>query len=926
MGGNGILPGHLRAPLQRGRCALDASPVLLSNPDTAAQTKPAIGVRADGSYLVAWTAGGNQDGNGNGVFAVALNPNGSPNGGEFLVNTTTQGNQQDAAAAWQGANAVIAWDGNGAGDSNGVFFQHYVTDYPPTVATPAAATPSPVTGTTAALSVLGADQDGESTLTYTWATTGTTPAPVAFSANGTNAAKDTTATFTQAGTYSFLVTITNSAGLTTTSSVAVQVNQTLTSIVVSPVTAALNENGQRQFTAAAYDQFGNSMASQPSFLWSLVSGTGSVTQAGEYAATGASGSATVRAASGSIAGTASVTVTNAAPAVAAPAAASPNPVTGTTTSLSVLGADDGGESNLTYTWATTGTPPASVSFSVNSTNSADNTTATFTKAGTYNFQVTIADAGGLTATSSISVQVNQVATALVVSPASATVNVNGSEPFSAAVDDQFGSPLAVQPSVIWSLASGSGSVSGAGLYTAPGSATTARVAAAAAGLSGSASVSVVASLQTIVVDTADDVVNGTVTSDSALLASPGADGISLREAILAANNTPATTIIQFNIGGGGQQTISLTSALPTIAEPVIIDGSTQPGFAGAPLIDLNGSVAGATANGLTIAAGNCTVSGLVINGFGGSGIELTTNGNNVVEGNYIGTNASGTSSVPNGAYGIDLASGSADTIGGAAAGAGNVISGNTQGGIRVTGGSYLVSEDNSVVRVDSQTGAVLATYATGLANDSVAVGSDGCFYVPDYYNNDIRRYDAAGNLLATFGAGHLSSPQDLIFGPDGDLYVGNVGGGIQKFTPSGTFISTFVANGIGGLNNVKGMVFGPDGNFYVANLNNSDVLKFNGTTGALIGTFVSSGSGGLSEPEDLTFGPDGNLYITDYATNAVDRYNGITGASLGVFISGIPANPYGLHLMPPEISTSPVVPVARSGPTAARPAPFYIIW
>ena len=53
---------------------------------------------------------------------------------------------------------------------------------------------------------------------------------------------------------------------------------------------------------------------------------------------------------------ASVTVTNAAPTAATPAAALPGTVTGITTALSVLGADSdgGGESNLTYTWATTG--------------------------------------------------------------------------------------------------------------------------------------------------------------------------------------------------------------------------------------------------------------------------------------------------------------------------------------------------------------------------------------------------------------------------------------------------------------------------------------------------------------------------------------------------------------------------------------------
>ena len=80
----------------------------------------------------------------------------------------------------------------------------------PTVATAAQASPSSVTGVSTDLSVLGADADGEPNLTYTWITT-TAPEPVTFSVNGTNAAQDTVATFSEAGTYSFLVTITNAA-------------------------------------------------------------------------------------------------------------------------------------------------------------------------------------------------------------------------------------------------------------------------------------------------------------------------------------------------------------------------------------------------------------------------------------------------------------------------------------------------------------------------------------------------------------------------------------------------------------------------------------------------------------------------------------------------------------------------------------------
>ena len=55
-------------------------------------------------------------------------------------------------------------------------------------------------------------------------------------------------------------------------------------------------------------------------------------------------------------GSAAVTVTNAAPTVATPAAAAPGSVTGTATALSVFGSDDGGAANLTYAWTVTAEP------------------------------------------------------------------------------------------------------------------------------------------------------------------------------------------------------------------------------------------------------------------------------------------------------------------------------------------------------------------------------------------------------------------------------------------------------------------------------------------------------------------------------------------------------------------------------------------
>jgi streptogramin lyase len=214
------------------------------------------------------------------------------------------------------------------------------------------------------------------------------------------------------------------------------------------------------------------------------------------------------------------------------------------------------------------------------------------------------------------------------------------------------------------------------------------------------------------------------------------------------------------------------------------------------------------------------------------------------------------------------------------------------GGITVTGSNYLVSEDNNVLLVNSLTGAVVATYATGVENDGAVVGPDGTIYVADYTHNRILHYSADGTLLATFGSSELESPQGLNFGPDGNLYVTNSDNSVRKFSSTGAYLGIFIYAGTGGLDNPKAIVWGPDGNAYVTSYYNNLVYRFNGTTGNFMNLFTV-GSGGL---EDLTFGPNGNLYVASYRDNVIERFNGTTGAFLGDFTSGDTLdNPYGLR-------------------------------
>jgi hypothetical protein len=170
---------------------------------------------------------------------------------------------------------------------------------------------------------------------------------------------------------------------------------------------------------------------------------------------------------------------------------------------------------------------------------------------------------------------------------------------------------------------------------------------------------------------------------------------SLRAAILGANARADHDTIDFNIASGIQR-IHLQSPLPVITYPVLLDGASQPRFAGSPLIVLDGTLAGPSADGLTIAGGNSTVRGLVIHGFSGSGMVLSGPGGDVISGNYIGTDVTGTVAFANRERGIYINGSSNNTIGGAGSGSGNVISANKWTGILIDGGSSDAIQGNAI--------------------------------------------------------------------------------------------------------------------------------------------------------------------------------------------------------------------------------------
>ena len=337
----------------------------------------------------------------------------------------------------------------------------------------------------------------------------------------------------------------------------------------------------------------------------------------------------------------------------------------------------------------------------------------------------------------------------------------------------------------------------------------------------------------------------------------------LREAINAANATAGTDTIRFSIGSG-PKTIQPTAALPTILEPVTIDGTTQPGFSGTPIIELDGSLAGQGSNGLRISGGGSLVTGLVINRFltafpasGGNGILLETTGGNEIRGCYIGTNMAGTTALGNGGDGVQISSSSSNLVGRIDAGLRiNVISGNDSFGVRVLGAG---SGDNTIagnrIGTNASGTAALPNGASGVSigsgngnkvgasipADTLTSGNDGDGIVltgtsaGSVVTNCWIGLNAAGTAaLPNGGQGvDIGGSNDNTVGP-GDVISGNAMSGVLIITGStgntvtGNFVGTNAAGTAAVGNQLNGIIVSGANDNTVGPIN---LISGNGTNG-----------------------------------------------------------------------------------------------
>jgi hypothetical protein len=234
---------------------------------------------------------------------------------------------------------------------------------------------------------------------------------------------------------------------------------------------------------------------------------------------------------------------------------------------------------------------------------------------------------------------------------------------------------------------------------------------------------------------------------------------SLRQAITDANADAVADTISFNIPSSGVHTITPASLLPLVTNPLTIDGATQPGFGGTPLIEIAGG--GALGSGLVYSSTSATVRSLTINGFTGREIEAI-GGSVIVQGCYLGINSAGTAAVPNSGVGIDVCCSVSVTVGDGTPAGRNVISANGASGILVSQGSATVQ------------GNYIGTNASGtakLGNVLTGIDIDGTGFI-------------GGNL--TPGQGNV------IVGGTGIRFTGNPSAGHSSGTVQGNRIGTDV--------------------------------------------------------------------------------------------------------------------------------------
>lgn len=345
---------------------------------------------------------------------------------------------------------------------------------------------------------------------------------------------------------------------------------------------------------------------------------------------------------------------------------------------------------------------------------------------------------------------------------------------------------------------------------------------------------------------------------------------SLRQAILDANGNPGTDLINFQIPGGNVPTISILTALPTITDPVTIDGTTQ----NAGLVEIDGSLAGFIPAALDITAGTTSVLGLVLNRITGTAIQISGPGGNLIRGNLIGTDSGGSVDLGNNGYAINIIDSSNNIIGGTSASDRNLISGNN-------GFSAILIEGTA-----STGNQILGNYLGTDITGTIALGNSGNAIEIDSPNNTVGG-PAAGslNIISGNNVGIRLSTTDS----SGNLIQGNfIGTDVSGLLDigNGTGVSINANNNmIGGTNPLlRNIISGNGSGIQMTNCSGNFVQ------GNFIGTDVSGTSSIANNAAGLIILASGSNTIGGAITGAANVISGNDFFGLVISDSGSSSN------------------------------------
>jgi len=386
---------------------------------------------------------------------------------------------------------------------------------------------------------------------------------------------------------------------------------------------------------------------------------------------------------------------------------------------------------------------------------------------------------------------------------------------------------------------------------------------------------------------------------------------SLRDVIVLANRNAGPDEIHFDIPGVGAQTINLVTDLPSITNPVRIDGYTQPGAVRAAAgnntalrVVINASN---VAYGLDLRTDDSVITGLVVQGAAGpvaaevdcdnAGI-CVTGADNVISGNYVGVSVSGKAALGNNEEGVRI-EGDGNVVGGSDPGDHNVISANGEEGISIEGAKNVVQ--GNLVGIAVGGAAALGNTAEGvkIAGDSNKVGGNGAGEgnvisgnggIGVYANGNGNAI--AGNLIGTDTSGGA-----LLANGEGVYLVGDKAQ-VTDNVISGNGVGVTVHSGTGAV--IQRNLIGTDGNGRVS-LAAGDIGILTGSastnssiTGNVIGGMGSDGielggSGSTVQSNKIGADKDGTASLgnnTGLRVTGDDNLIGGTAAGTGNVISG----------------------------------------